>query len=360
MPPRGSYSDIVRIVRGESGAVRLRMELTIRFGYGHTIPWVTRLEDGCLRAVAGPDMILLRTPAELHGEGMSTVSEFTVAAGECVPFVMTYGPSHHPPPDPVDPFLALEETDAFWSEWAARYDPHRLEASDRLPPHWTGAILRSLVVLKALTYAPTGGIVAAPTTSLPEWPGGPRNWDYRYCWLRDAAITLDALMSGGYLEEAEAWRNWLIRAMAGSVDQMQIMFGVAGERRLLEWEVAWLPGFEQSRPVRIGNAAAAQLQLDVFGEVMLLLDQARRGGLKEIPEAWALQKAMLARLETLWREPDEGIWEVRGGRRHFTFSKVMAWAAFDRCIRSAQDFGLDDAPLERWRTIRDEIIATSA
>jgi GH15 family glucan-1,4-alpha-glucosidase len=357
MPPRGRYSDIVRIVRGESGAVRLRMELTLRFGYGHTVPWVTRLEDGSLRAIAGPDMVVLRTPAEMHGEGMRTVSEFTVAAGESIPFVLTYGPSHHPCPDPIDPYLALDETEAFWSEWAARYDPGALNGAMVLPPRWRDAVLRSLITLKTLTYAPTGGIVAAPTTSLPEWPGGPRNWDYRFCWLRDAAITLFAFMSGGYFDEARAWRDWLVRAMAGSIDQMQIMFGVAGERRLPEWEVAWLPGFEGSRPVRIGNAASTQRQLDVFGEVMMLLHGARRGGLPEDDQAWALQRSMLAHLETIWREPDEGIWEMRGPPRHFTFSKVMAWVAFDRCIRSAEAFGLDDAPLDRWRAIRDEIHA---
>jgi GH15 family glucan-1,4-alpha-glucosidase len=351
MPPRGNYSDIVRIVRGERGAVRLRMELTIRFGYGHTIPWVTRTQDGSLRAIAGPDMVLLRTPAEMHGEGMSTVSEFTVAAGESLPFVLTYAPSHDPSPDPVDPFVALEETEDFWSEWAGRYDPGAM----MLEPHWRDAVVRSLVTLKALTYAPTGGIVAAPTTSLPEWPGGPRNWDYRYCWLRDAAITLFAFMSGGYFDEARAWRDWLIRAMAGSIDQMQIMFGVAGERRLLEWEVEWLPGFDRSRPVRIGNAASRQRQLDVFGEVMMLLHSARRGGLPEDKEAWALQRSMLSHLESIWHEPDEGIWEVRGPARHFTFSKVMAWVAFDRCIRSAEEFGLDDSPLDRWRQIREDI-----
>ncbi|MDB5558999.1 MAG: glucoamylase, partial [Enterovirga sp.] len=355
MPPRGHYSDVVRLVRGESGAVRLRMELTIRFGYGVVIPWVTRLEDGTLRAIAGPDMVLLRTPAELHGEDMRTLSEFTVAAGETIPFVLTYGPSHDPCPEPIDPYQALEETEAFWSDWAGRYDPQALNGGMALKPHWRDAVVRSLVTLKALTYAPTGGIVAAATTSLPEWPGGVRNWDYRFCWLRDSAMTLFALMSSGYFDEAKAWRDWLVRAMAGSVDQMQIMFGVAGERRLPEWEVDWLPGFAGSRPVRIGNAAAAQRQLDVFGEVMWLLHDARHGGLPESKEAWALQRSMLTRLEAIWREPDEGIWEVRGERRHFTFSKVMAWAAFDRCIRSAEEFGLHDAPVDHWRTIRDAI-----
>jgi GH15 family glucan-1,4-alpha-glucosidase len=354
MPPRGRYSDLVRIVRGERGAVAMRTELRLRFGYGFVVPWVSRLDDGSLRAIAGPDMVLLRTPAATHGESKSTVSTFTVRAGESVPFVLTYSPSHDAVPDPIDPEAALAETEEFWSEWSGRYAPPALGEAG-VPPDWRAATMRSLITLKALTYAPTGGIVAAPTTSLPEWPGGTRNWDYRYCWLRDAALMLFALMKAGYRDEARAWRDWLVRAMAGSVDQMQIMYGVAGERRLHEWTADWLDGFGGAKPVRVGNAAHDQLQLDVFGEVMILLHEARVGGLPEDDQAWALQRAMLGRLETLWREPDEGIWEVRGRRRHFTFSKVMAWAAFDRCIRSAEEFGLDEAPLGRWREIRDEI-----
>ena len=355
MPPRGKYSDIVRLVQGVRGTVPMRTDLTLRFGYGHTIPWVVRLDDGSLRAIAGPDMVFLRTPVDLRGEGMHTVGEFAVSAGESVPFVLTYAPSHGPCPEPIDAAIALRDTESFWTEWAGRYDPSSLNGGMTLEPHWRDAVVRSLVTLKALTYAPTGGIVAAPTTSLPEWPGGSRNWDYRYCWLRDSAITLYAFMSGGYFEEAEAWRDWLVRAMAGSIDQMQIMYGLAGERRLLEWEVDWLPGFAGSRPVRVGNGASNQLQLDVFGEVMSLMHGAREGGLKESSEAWALQRSMLAHLETVWRQPDAGIWEVRGPMRHFTFSKVMAWVAFDRGIQDGEAFGLDDAQLSRWREVRDEI-----
>jgi GH15 family glucan-1,4-alpha-glucosidase len=357
MPPRGRYSDMVRLVVGERGRVGMRMNLTLRFGYGRVVPWVTRLEDGTLRAVAGPDMVVLRTPSELHGEEFRTVSDLTVAAGETVPFVLTYAPSHAPVPEPIDPAQALADTEAFWTEWASRFRPAALEHGIKLPPEWNEAVKRSLITLKALTYAPTGGIVAAATTSLPEQIGGERNWDYRFCWLRDASITLLALMNGGYFDEAQAWRDWLVRAVAGSVDQVQIMYGLAGERRLLEWEVDWLPGFAASKPVRIGNGAHGQLQLDVYGEVMSLLHQARKGGLPESKPAWALQRALLAFLETLWRKPDAGLWEIRGEPRHFTFSKVMAWVAFDRGIKSAEEFGLDDAPLDHWREVRDEIHA---
>ena len=357
MPPRGRYSDLVRLVVGERGRVAMRMKLTLRFGYGYVVPWVTRLEDGTLRAIAGPDMVVLRTPAELHGEDFATVSDLTIEAGETIPFVLTYGPSHVGVPEPIDPHQALAETEAFWSEWASRFRPAALDGGAHLPPEWNEAVKRSLLTLKALTYAPTGGIVAAATTSLPEQIGGERNWDYRFCWLRDASITLLALMNGGYFEEAQAWRDWLVRAMAGSVDQCQIMYGLAGERRLLEWEVDWLPGFAGSKPVRIGNGAHGQLQLDVYGEVMSLLHQARQGGLPESKPAWALQRALLAFLETLWRKPDAGLWEIRGEPRHFTFSKVMAWVAFDRGIRSAEEFSLDDAPLDHWRALRDEIHA---
>jgi GH15 family glucan-1,4-alpha-glucosidase len=316
------------------------------------------MEAGTLRAVAGPDMVVLRTPARLRGEDLATVSDLTVEAGEVVPFVLTYGPSHEPLPNPIDPDKALADTEEFWTEWASRFRPTAPKHGDlHLPPEWKEAVKRSLITLKALTYAPTGGIVAAATTSLPEQIGGERNWDYRFCWLRDATITLGALMQGGYLEEAEAWRDWLLRAMAGSVDQAQIMYGLGGERRLLEWEVDWLPGFAGSKPVRVGNAAHGQLQLDVYGEVMTLLHRARQGGIPESKPAWALQRNLLALLETLWREPDAGLWEIRGPPRHFTFSKVMAWAAFDRGIRSAEEFGLDEAPLDHWRALRDEIHA---
>jgi GH15 family glucan-1,4-alpha-glucosidase len=347
MPLRDAYSNIIRLVVGERGTVAMCLELVIRFGYGAIVPWVTRLPDGGLRAVAGPDMLILHTPAGLHGEGLKTVGEFTVTAGETVPFVLTHALSHLPPPEPPEPAAALASTEAFWTEWSARCQAGSL---------WPDAIVRSLVTLKALTYAPTGGIIAAPTTSLPEHIGGPRNWDYRFCWLRDATLTLLALMNGGYYEEAHAWRDWLLRAAAGSPSQLQIMYGIAGERRLTEWEVPWLAGYEDSRPVRIGNAAHGQLQLDVYGEVMDALYLAKRGGLAPDDSGWELQKALLGHLESVWSEPDQGIWEVRGPPCHFTHSKVMAWAAFDRAIKSAEQFGLT-GPLARWRMLRDAIHA---
>jgi GH15 family glucan-1,4-alpha-glucosidase len=347
MPLRDAHSNIVRLVVGERGTVAMCMELVIRFGYGAIVPWVTRLPDGGLRAVAGPDMLILHTPVESHGEDLRTVGEFTVAAGETVPFVLTYAPSHLPPPAPPEPAAVLASTEAFWTEWSARCHAGSL---------WPEAIVRSLVTLKALTYAPTGGIIAAPTTSLPEQIGGPRNWDYRFCWLRDATLTLLALMNGGYYDEAHAWRDWLLRAAAGSPNQLQIMYGIAGERRLTEWEVPWLAGYEESRPVRIGNAAHGQLQLDVYGEVMDALYLARRGGLAPDDSGWELQKALLRHLETAWPEPDQGIWEVRAPPCHFTHSKVMAWVAFDRAIKSAEQFGLA-GPLARWRMLRDTIHA---
>ncbi len=353
MPPRGVASDVVRIVTGEAGAVPLRMSLTLRFGYGRVVPWVTRMEDGALRAIAGPDMTVMRTPVEFRGENRSTVAEFTVRPGDTIPFVLSYGPSNLPVPDPIDPFAALADTQNFWSEWSAR-STHAVSGGP-VPDSWTEAISRSLITLKALTYGPTGGMVAAPTTSLPEKIGGPRNWDYRYCWLRDSSATLLAFLRSGYVEEATAWRDWLVRAMAGSIDQMQIMYGVAGERRLFEWEVEWLPGFAGSAPVRIGNGAHSQLQLDVYGEVMGLMHQSRLGGIPESREAWALQRTMLENLAERWREPDAGIWEVRSEPEHFTFSKVMAWLAFDSCIQSSEEFGLDESPLDQWRAIRDEI-----
>jgi GH15 family glucan-1,4-alpha-glucosidase len=347
MPVRGRNSDVVRLVVGKRGAVAMQTELIIRFDYGAVVPWVTRTEDGTLCAIAGPDMAVLRTPVELRGEGLTTQGEFAVAAGQTIPFVLTYAPSHLPLPDAVDPEAALAETAAFWAEWTGRYVSSGPFAD---------AVTRSLITLKALTYLPTGGIVAAPTTSLPEQLGGARNWDYRYCWLRDATLTLLALMNAGYYDEAKAWRDWLLRAAAGSPEQMQIMYGVAGERRLAEWEVPWLSGYEGSRPVRIGNAAAGQLQLDVFGELMDALHQARVGGLDHSTAGWALEKSALSHLETMWQLPDEGIWEVRGEPRHFTYSKVMAWVAFDRVINSAEAFGLA-GPVERWRAIRAAIHA---
>ena len=345
MPPRGRAVDVVRLVHGERGAVAMHTELIIRFGYGAVVPWVTRMDDGALRAIAGPDMLLLRTPVALRGKNFTTVGEFTVTAGDTISFVLGYGPSHRPPPRAVDPLAALEATETFWTRWSSRC---------RYKGKWSDQVNRSLITLKALTYAPTGGIIAAPTTSLPEQVGGPRNWDYRFCWLRDASLTLSALMSCGYYDEAVAWRDWLLRAVAGSPEQMQVLYGIAGERRIHEWEVPWLPGYRDSRPVRIGNAAFQQRQLDVYGELMGALHQARSGGLAATASGWDLQRAVLDKLEKLWREPDEGLWEVRGPRQHFTFSKVMAWVAFDRALKSAEMFGLD-GPVGRWRMLRQEI-----
>ena len=345
MPLRGQNSDLVRMVVGRRGRVAMCMELIIRPDYGSIVPWVSRLDDGSLRAIAGPDMLVLRTDVPLHGEGLTTVSEFSVGAGETAAFELTYAPSHHAPPKAMDPIAALHETEAFWREWATRCS-YRGE--------WSEAVHRSLITLKALTYRPTGGIVAAPTTSLPEYLGGPRNWDYRYCWLRDATLTLLTLMGAGYYDEAAAWRNWLLRAAAGSPTQLQIMYGIGGERRLDEWEMPWLPGYDGSAPVRAGNAAHSQLQLDVFGEVIDALYQGRLGGLPESPEAWRLTKALVTHLEQIWCEPDEGIWEVRGGRRHFVHSKVMAWVAVDRMIKGVEQFGLD-GPMDGWHALRRRI-----
>ena len=348
MPPRAGHSNLVRLVIGERGRVSMRTELVVRFGYGALVPWVHRQEDGTLRAIAGPDQAVFRTPVPVHGDGPRTVGEFTVAAGETVPFTLTYAPSHLPPPDPADPREALAETERFWTEWSGRA---RVEEGER-----RGAIMRSLVTLKALTYAPTGGIVAAPTTSLPETLGGMRNWDYRFCWLRDATLSLMALMNAGFYDEAGAWRDWLLRAVAGAPAQAQIMYSITGERRLTEWEIDWLPGYEGAKPVRIGNGAHGQIQIDVYGEVMDAFYQAQRGGLASSADAWALQKAFLAHLSTIWREPDRGIWESRKPPRHFTFSKVMAWVAFDRGIRIAREAGLD-GPLDEWERTAAEIHA---
>jgi len=349
MPPRGTNSAIVRVVRGDRGQVKLRTELVLRFDYGRTIPWVSRLPDDTWRAIAGPDMVVLHTPVRVHGKDLTTVADFEVAAGQTIPFVLMHGPSHLPPPDRIDAVSSLKATEAFWTDWASQTD------SDG---EWAGAVRRSLITLKALTYAPTGGIVAAPTTSLPEHLGGSRNWDYRFCWLRDATLTLLALKDAGYYAEACAWRDWLLRAAAGSPSQMQIMYGLAGERRLFETEISWLPGYEGSRPVRTGNAAHEQLQLDVFGEVMDVLHQARRDALSPREADWSFQRTLLNNLEDLWIRPDHGMWEIRGPARHFTYSKMMAWVAFDRGIRAAETYGLD-APLDRWRstqhTIHDEV-----
>jgi GH15 family glucan-1,4-alpha-glucosidase len=345
MPPREGDSCIVRLVVGERGRLAMRGELILRFGYGATVPWVTRIDDHTLRAVAGPDMVVLRSKVRLHGENFKTVGEFSVAAGQVIPFVLSYSLSHRPLPEPVDADACLRKTEAFWAGWAAK---------NQIDCPWDEAVSRSLITLKALTYAPTGGMTAAPTTSLPEWIGGTRNWDYRFCWLRDATLTLLALMNGGYYDEAKMWRDWLLRAVAGSPRQIQIMYGIRGERRLTEWQVPWLPGYENSAPVRIGNAAHNQLQLDIFGEVMDALHQARQGGLGGYEAGWDLQRELLKHLEKIWREPDEGLWEIRGPRQHFTHSKVMAWVAFDRAVKSAQMFGLP-GEIDHWRLIREEI-----
>jgi GH15 family glucan-1,4-alpha-glucosidase len=344
MPPRQTDPDVARIVEGVSGRVPMRMELTIRFDYGSIVPWVRHI-DGALHAVAGPDSVWLRTPVPVRGENWTTMADFTVAEGERVPFMLTWHASHRPAPRRIDPVQALGDTEAWWGEWASRIDYRG---------GWQDAVIRSLLTLKALTYAPTGGIVAAPTTSLPEQLGGVRNWDYRYCWLRDATFTLSALMLAGLADEARAWREWLLRAVAGQPKQMQILYGVAGERRVLEQELGWLGGYEGSKPVRIGNAAVHQFQLDVYGEVMDTLHLGRHIGLESDPWTWDLQRALLEFLESSWREPDEGIWEIRGPRRHFTHSKVMAWVALDRAIKAVELSGLE-GPVDRWRAARGEL-----
>lgn len=344
MPPRERAPDVVRIVEGVSGRVPMEMQLVIRFDYGSIVPWVRRV-DAALACIGGPDAICLRTPVETRGENLTTVAEFSVSKGERVPFTLTWFPSCDALPDEVEPERALKDAEAWWRGWSDRC---------RYAGDWRDAVLRSLTVLKAMTYAPTGGIVASATTSLPEQIGGVRNWDYRFCWLRDATFTLYSLIVAGYVDEARDWRDWLLRAVAGDPSEIQIMYGPAGERRLTELELSWLPGYEGSRPVRIGNAAAAQLQLDVYGEVMDALFQARKAGLELMPTAWALQKKMLDYLESGWREPDEGIWEVRGPRRHFTHSKVMAWVAADRAVKAVETQGVD-GPVDRWRRLRAEI-----
>jgi len=345
MPPRGKVSDIVRLVRGERGRVALRMELVIRFGFGASIPWVKRTADGALLAICGPDMTVLRTPVETRGQDLTTVAEFSVAAGDTVPFVLSYAASHLAVPEAIDADQALRDTEAFWSEWSGRCT-YQGEYRD--------LVMRSLITLKALTFAPSGGIVAAPTTSLPEKLGGARNWDYRYCWLRDATFTLLALVNSGYTEEATAWHNWLLRAAAGAPANMQIMYGILGQRRLLEWQADWLPGYQGAQPVRIGNAAHAQLQLDVYGELIDVFHQWRVADLKLDGESWAMERVIIDHLATIWDQPDSGIWERRGPGRHYVSSKVMTWVAFDRGVKSAERFGLD-APLERWRELRDAI-----
>jgi GH15 family glucan-1,4-alpha-glucosidase len=344
MPHREHRPDLVRIVEGVSGRVPMRMQLVIRFDYGSTIPWVRR-RDHRLQALAGPNALVLDTPIPLRGENLTTVAEFEVIAGDSVPFVLSWHPSHQDPPRPRDAALAVAQTENTWRTWSQRFRPRS---------EWRDAVIRSLVTLKALTYQPTGGIVAAPTTSLPEQLGGVRNWDYRYCWLRDATFTLYSFLVAGYQEEARAWREWLLRAVAGQASRMQIMYGPAGERWLPEREIGWLPGYEASAPVRIGNAAVNQFQLDVYGEVMDTFHEARRQGLAEAETDWQLQCQIMDFLESHWQKPDEGIWEVRGDRRHFTHSKIMAWVAFDRAVKAVEQFGRE-GPTERWKNSRAEI-----
>lgn len=347
MPLRTGQPDLVRLVRGVRGRVRMQCELIVRFDYGSIVPWVRR-EYGGVQLIGGPDTLHLRTPVSLRGENWKTIGEFDLAEGEEVPFVLNWHPSHLPPPPPIDPLAAVESTFDFWNTWASRCT---------YSGEYRDAVLRSLITLKALTYAPTGGIVAAATTSLPEHIGGVRNWDYRYCWLRDATFTLSALIQCGYTEEARAWREWLLRAVAGRGTELNIMYGLAGERRLPEMELPWLPGYENSRPVRIGNAAYSQFQLDVFGEVMDCLHLSRLHGLDDhSPDDWWIERQLLAALEGLWHQPDEGIWEIRGPKQHFTHSKLMAWVAFDRAVTDAQRFGLE-GPIELWRKLRDQIHA---
>jgi len=347
MTRREGASDVVRIVLGLRGTVIMRMEMAVRFDYGSRVPWVSRVDDGRLQAVAGPERLLLDTEVDLRGEDLRSVGDFTVQEGQRVAFTLNWSPSHHVPPEPLDPGKAETIVEEFWTGWASAHLPCG---------EWAEAQLRSLLTLKALAHWKTGGIVAAGTTSLPEKLGGPRNWDYRFCWLRDATFTLYALIGSGFLGEAQAWRDWLLRAVAGSPDDLQIMYGVAGEARLTEYEIPWLTGYEGSVPVRVGNAAAGQLQLDVYGEVIEMLYTARKAGLPDGESSWPLERALVQHLGTIWDQPDDGIWEVRGGRRHFTHSKVMAWVAFDRAIRSAEEFGLD-GPLDEWRVVRDTIHA---
>jgi GH15 family glucan-1,4-alpha-glucosidase len=346
MPLSEHRWDIVRIVEGLKGRVDLRMELVVRFDYGSIMPWVHQI-NGNLLLTAGPDTLQLVASVPIEGENMTSVARFNVETGQRQSFVLNYRPSHIEPESPIDPEQALKETEKLWQDWTGRC---------KYRGRWRDCVVRSLVTLKALTYKPTGGLVAAATTSLPEKPGGVRNWDYRYCWLRDATFALNALLLAGYDQEAAAWREWLLRAIAGSPDDLQILYSVTGTRRLDEYEVPWLPGYEGSAPVRVGNAAAKQFQLDVYGEVMDTLHLARAVGLPPEPEAWRLQVALLKFLESHWEQPDEGLWEVRGPPRHFTHSKVMAWVAFDRGVKDAEKDGLD-APIERWRELRDKIHA---
>ena len=346
MPPRGKNPDIVRIIEGVRGEVRMRMQLIIRFDYGQIVPWVRKAAGG-LEAIAGPDGLILRTPIKTRGKDLTTVAEFAVQKDERIPFVLSWFPSHEMPPKKVDPEQALRDTEKYWGDWAKDCRPLG---------RYGDAVVRSLIVLKGLTYAPTGGLVAAPTTSLPEEIGGVRNWDYRYCWLRDATLTLIALIGAGYREEATAWREWLLRAIAGSPAQMQIMYGVRGERRLLEYEMPWLSGYAGSKPVRVGNAASKQFQLDVYGEVVTAMYRAHQAGIKTSDDDWSLLVELMKFLESRWDKPVHGIWEVRGGPKHFTHSKIMAWKAFDSAIKLIEHCGCAAVEnVERWRGLRDQI-----
>lgn len=346
MPLHDERSNIVRIVEGLRGTVSMETRLVIRFDYGSVVPWVRQV-DGSVVAVAGPDTLSLRTPVETHGEDFTTLGAFDVKAGDRVPFVLEHRRSHLEALEPIDAETALEEAEKNWSEWSKRCNA---------PEKWKPAVLRSLITLKALTYTPSGGVIAAATTSLPECFGGIRNWDYRFCWVRDATFTLNAMLLSGYTEEANAWREWLLRAVAGKPEDLQILYSVTGERRLEESELTWLEGFANSRPVRVGNAATKQFQLDVYGEVMETLHLSRAAGLEADPHVWHIQRKLLEFLTTKWKEPDEGLWEIRGPRQHFVHSKVMAWVAFDRGIKDAQTFKLE-GPIDEWRRIRDEIHA---
>ncbi len=344
MPPRQRDADLVRVVQGVRGRVSMKMRLIVRFDYGSIVPWIRRVDDR-LEAVAGPDGLSFWSGVETHGEGLTTVAEFEVSEGETIPFELLWHPSHEPPEKRGDAMTQIEQTAQWWREWSSQ---------TKCEGEWSEAIQRSLITLKALTYVPTGGIVAAPTTSLPEQIGGVRNWDYRFCWLRDATFTLYALMQGGHTDEACAWRDWLLRAVAGDPSKLQIMYGAAGERRLEERELPWLPGYESSAPVRVGNAAFSQFQLDVYGELIDAMHKARCAGIESETNSWKLQRAVMEFLETAWREPDEGIWEVRGPRRHFTHSKLMAWVAFDRAVKAVEQFG-HEGPVERWHSHRDAL-----
>jgi GH15 family glucan-1,4-alpha-glucosidase len=344
MPPRGRAPDVVRIVRGLSGRVEMRSDLRLRFDYGHVMPGVQHA-DGQVAAVAGPDAVWLRTTVPVYGDDQASKATFVIGSGQTVSFVLTWQASHLPAPEPVDAERALRETTRFWTDWSSRA---------AVPQKWREPVLRSLITLKALTYAPTGGIVAAATTSLPERIGGSRNWDYRYCWLRDAGYTLRALLDAGYSDEAGAWREWLLRAVAGDPADLQMFYTLTGARRLPEWDVPWLPGYQDSAPVRVGNAAAEQFQLDVWGEVLDTLHHARVSKLGTEEDAWDLQRALLDFLEGHWDQPDQGLWEMRGPARHYVHSKVMAWAGIDRAIRAVEETQLE-GPLTRWRELRQRI-----